>query len=100
MRVQTPIPTPPPPPPPTTTASMQSTRPLPVVSQTTPSPVVKKKPHPRKDWHVPRLLLQVKDVCHPGAAKYFSTTNTETLLRDAVIGVLARLYTYETAPTR
>lgn len=76
---------------------MQSTQPLPVVL---PSPIAKRPHLPNKGWHVPRLLLQVKDVCHPGAVKYFSTTNTETLLRDAVIGVLEKLYTHETAPTR
>lgn len=102
MRVRVPVPT-------SSTDSMQSTRPLPVPTQMSPIPIqpplptpaANKKPHaPRKGWHVPRLLFQVKDVCHPGAVKYFRTTNTETLLRDAVVGVLEKLYTYDTAPTR
>lgn len=101
MRVQVPTST--------STTPMQSTRPLPVLSQMSavptqspiPSSTVDSRPHPpRKAWHVPRLLFQVKDVCHPGAVKFFRTTNTETLLREAVVGVLQKLYTYDTAPTR
>lgn len=91
MRVQMSTPTPLPPPP-----TMQSTPPLPIVAQMTPLPI--SVPPLPSGWRVPRLMLQVKDVCHPGAVKYFSAVNTESLLREAVVGVLKRLYTYETAP--
>ncbi|RPA98641.1 BSP-domain-containing protein [Choiromyces venosus 120613-1] len=56
-------------------------------------------PHHPKQWHIPRLLLKVRDVSHEGAIKYFNTTNTQKVLHDAVIGVLETLYTHETAPT-
>lgn len=88
-------------------ASMQSTRPFSVLTEMSPVPthapeaVATATPtskHPKKEWQIPKLLFKCKDVTHPGAAIYFAHSNTATLLRDAVVGVLESLYTYDTTP--
>ncbi|KAL7273508.1 hypothetical protein RUND412_003624 [Rhizina undulata] len=47
---------------------------------------------------LPPLRFEARDTDAPGARRYFSTTDTSVLLRDAVLGVLSALYTPLTAP--
>lgn len=90
-------------------ASMQSTRPFSVLTQMSPVPThapevvaaattTSTSKRPKKEWQIPKLLFKCKDVAHPGAAVYFAHSNTASLLRDAVVGVLESLYTFDTAP--
>ena len=54
----------------------------------------------KKIWEIPLLRLRVNDVSSKGSAAYFAHINTTTMLKEAVIGVLDRLYTPETVPTK
>lgn len=61
------------------------------------APEVEKK-EPKPEWRIPLLRLRVNDVSSEGSAAFFEHINATTLLREAVVGVLAGLYTPETVP--
>ncbi|MCJ1319081.1 hypothetical protein MMC15_004414 [Xylographa vitiligo] len=74
--------------PPEATASAIPLRPAKVAAES----ATTSRPHPKPVIPVPRLRFECKDLTHPGALVFFSTTNPTTVLSDAVTVVLQTLY--------
>ena len=54
-----------------------------------------------KSWPpIPLLRFKANDVSSAGATAFFANINVTTMLREAVEGVLAALYTSDTVPAR
>ncbi|MCJ1291107.1 hypothetical protein MMC34_002650 [Xylographa carneopallida] len=74
--------------PPGATASPIPLRPAKVAAEST----ITSRPHPKPGIPTPKLRFECKDLTHPGALVFFSTTNPATILSDAVTVVLQTLY--------
>ena len=58
-------------------------------------------PEPEKpDWTLPKILLKVNDLKHPGSARFFEHTDVDNVLQYAVRTVLSLLYTSDDAPNK
>ncbi|CAE6465609.1 unnamed protein product [Rhizoctonia solani] len=68
-----------------------------------PTPFVPRPPPQVPEWiseAIPKLDLVIEDVLSTGAALFLDLVQPATLLRDAVVGVLAELYDRNTVPNK
>ncbi|CUA69370.1 hypothetical protein RSOLAG22IIIB_03893 [Rhizoctonia solani] len=68
-----------------------------------PTSLVPRPPPKVPEWIsevIPDLDLVIEDVLSPGAVLFLDLIRPATLLRDAVVGVLAELYNKDTVPNR
>ncbi|CAE6454906.1 unnamed protein product [Rhizoctonia solani] len=68
-----------------------------------PTPLVPRSPPEIPKWIsevIPNLDLVIEDVLSPGAVLFLDLVRPATVLRDAVVGVLAELYDQDTVPKK
>ncbi|KAL5636710.1 hypothetical protein ACGC1H_000618 [Rhizoctonia solani] len=68
-----------------------------------PTPLVPRPPSETPEWIsevIPKLDLVIEDILSPGAVLFLDLVRPATLLRDAVVGVLAELYDKNTVPNK
>ena len=53
---------------------------------------------PHADWPIPKLVLSVEDLAHPGAKLLFDHVKPYDAFRDAIVAVYCWLYTLENVP--
>ena len=67
------------------------------------TPLVPRPPPKIPEWIsevIPNLELVIEDILSPGAVLFLDLVRPATLLRDAVVGVLAELYDKSTVPNK
>lgn len=80
--------------PPTTSSTGDGPKPSALPNRTVPEPALSKPEHPRDppSFTQPKLRLEIRDLSHPGSAKFLSSIDTCTVFADAVRNVQRLLY--------